>query len=387
LRIAMLGQYPLDESCIVGGVEAVMVPLLRSLARFADLDVHVITCQPGVEDRIGQTTFGQPLHILHRKRLGRITFHQRDVIRMQHTLRQLAPHVVHAQGMGIYAAAAAGSGYTHIATAHGIFFREAELATGLALRFRGFMDGAFESYCLARVKNLISISPYVEDELLGRRGFQGQVYRIENPVDDRFFLARGQEQEATILYAGAVIPRKNLLDLLRALDIVRAKAPQICLRIAGETESAPTYVTACRQLIAEHGLAPRVTFLGSLSAEDMADEYARCTLLALPSRQETAPVAIAEAMAVGRPVVATAICGIPYMVEESVSGLLVKPGDVPALADALLRIVSDASLHQSMGARGREMAEARFRADVVASQTRQVYLRLQEGLGQPAHGE
>jgi glycosyltransferase involved in cell wall biosynthesis len=249
------------------------------------------------------------------------------------------------------------------------------------------MDGTFERYCLARVKNLISISPYVEDELVGRRGFQGRVYRIENPVDDRFFLARDQEQEATILYAGAVIPRKNLLDLLRALVIVRGEMPQVNLRIAGETESAPTFMATCRQFITEQCLAPVVSFLGSLTAEDMANEYARCTLLALTSRQETAPVAIAEAMAAGRPVMATAICGVPYMVEESVSGLLVEPGDVTALANALLRILSDTSLRQKMGARGREMAEARFRAEVVANQTRQVYLGLQEGLGQAAHGE
>jgi len=386
LRIAMLGQYPIDESHIVGGVEAVMVPLLRGLVRFTDLDLHVLTCQSGVNDRLGQTAFGQPLHVLKRYRLGRITFHRRDVVHMQHTLQRLAPDLVHAQGMGIYAAAAVASPYPHIVTAHGIFFREAELATEIALRFRGFLDSILEQYCLTRVKNLISISPYVEDELVTRRGFLGQVYRIENPVDDRFFSVQGQEEQGTVLYAGAVVPRKNLLDLLRAFVIVRERMPRVCLRVAGEIESAPGYVATCRRFIEEQHLTPAVSFLGSLSAEEMANEYAHCSLLALPSRQETAPVAIAEAMAAGRPVVATAMCGVPYMVEEGVSGLLVELGDVSALADALLRVLSDAPLRQRMGTRGREIAEARFRADIVAAQTRQVYLRLQSLKAPPQRG-
>jgi len=379
MRVAMLGQYPLDEQRILGGVEAVLVPLLRSLARFDDLEVHVVTCQPGVEDRLTETVSGLPLHVLKRRRLGRITFHARDVSKIRRTLERLSPRVVHAQGIGIYAAAAAYSGYPHVVTSHGIIFREAEFATGLAAHFRGFADSVYERYCLARVKNLISISPYVEEELVQMRGFRGHVYRIENPVDDSFFTVNDHGEEATILYAGRVLPRKGLLSLLGALVRVREAMPQACLRVAGEAESAAAYSEACRRFVEQEGLDTAVSFLGSLTLEQMVEEYGRCAVLAMPSKQETAPVVVAEAMAAGRPVVATRVCGVPYMVEDGVNGLLVDYGDVTGLASALLRVLRDSQLRMQMGECGRDMAEMRFRADVVARQTRELYLQLAVG--------
>ena len=105
----------------------------------------------------------------------------------------------------------------------------------------------------------------------------------------------------------------------------------------------------------------------------MAEEYARSAIVALPSKQETAPVAVAEAMATGRPVVATRVCGVPYMVEDGGSGILVEHGDVAALAGALSRLLRDRELRVQMGQRGREIAESRFRAAHIACQTHEVY--------------
>jgi glycosyltransferase involved in cell wall biosynthesis len=229
------------------------------------------------------------------------------------------------------------------------------------------------------VNSLVSISPYVEEELVQTTGFQGRVYRIENPVDDIFFTVNRQGEEATILYAGRVLPRKGLLYLLRALVKVRQAMPRVCLRVAGETESAAAYFEACHQFIKQQALDSAVVFLGSLTMEQMVEEYARCTVFALPSKQETAPVVVAEAMAAGRPVVATRVCGVPYLVEDGVSGLLVPYGDIDGLASALLRVLRDSQLRMQMGQRGREMAETRFRPHEVARATRQLYLQLAAG--------
>jgi glycosyltransferase involved in cell wall biosynthesis len=405
MRVAMLGQYPLDEGRIVGGVEAVMVPLVRALQRFDDLELHVITCLPvcnihaerqrvATQAESARTTQdGVPLHVLPRRRLGRATFHVRDVQSIDRTLRSLAPDVVHAQGLGIYASAALHSPYPHVATAHGIFFREAGFATDLAARWRGYMDSALERYCLHRIANLICISPYVQEELLPvlvhrrslralrRGGFQGRVFPIENPVDDSFFeVGTGQQDAATLLYAGRVVPRKGLLNLLQALVEVRRVFPQVHLRVAGEVESQSEYVDACRKYITQHALESAVTFLGSLGVPDMAREYGRCTLLALPSKQETAPVVVAEAMAAGRPVVATRACGMPYLVQDGQTGLLVDGDDVAAWSKALRSLLTDPLRATQMGVCGRELARARFRSDVVARATRAVYQELAGGV-------
>ncbi|HUT16099.1 MAG TPA: glycosyltransferase family 4 protein [Anaerolineae bacterium] len=376
MRVAMLGQYPLKEERIVGGIEAIVVPLLRGLARFDDLELHVVTCQPGVEDKLSRTKSGWPLHTLKRRRLGRLTFHLRDVAGLQRVLKELSPDVVHAQGVGIYAAAAANSLYPYVVTVHGIIFREADFATRLGARARSVMDSIYERYRLARVENLIAISPYVEEELEGRGDFK-RVYRIENPVDDRFFsVTHAEGERATILYAGRVIRRKGLLELLRALTKVREAVPQVRLRVAGESESDLAYLDTCQQFLADHELERVVTFLGSLTVEQMVKEYARCTVFALPSKQETAPVVVAEAMAAGRPVVATRACGMPYMVAHEESGLLAEYGDTVGWGRALTGLLSDPALACRMGRKGRDLAQARFSPDAVARATRDVYREL-----------
>jgi len=373
VRVAMLGQYPLDEAHIFGGVEAVMAPLVRSLARLEGLELHVVTCLPSVQNGLTTTAAGTPLHVVQRHRLGRATWHVRDVSSIARVIHSISPNVVHAQGLGIYAAAAVRGPWPHVVTTHGIVFREAEFTSGLAGRWRGFMDSRFERYCLARVRAFISINPYVQQEMVRIGGVHGTVYRVENPVDDVFFGVNCPSEGSTVLCAGRVIPRKGLLELLRALTEVRKSVPGVRLRVAGEIESAPGYLEACRQFIAQHGLDGVVRFLGPLTVAQMVEEYARCAVLALTSKQETAPVAVAEAMAAARPVVATRVCGVPYMVEEERSGLLVEYGDTPALADALTRVLSDDALRARTGQRGREIAQARFRADHIARETQKVY--------------
>ena len=383
MRVAVIGQYPLDERRIVGGVEGAMVPLLQSLACFPDLEMHIVTCQGVPEDYMTQARGGVPLHVRRRRRFGRLTFYARDVVNTRRALQAISPDVVHAHGIGIYAISALGFPCRNVITIHGIIYREARFGQKLPARLRGWLDSFYERYSLARVQNLISINPYVAQEVTRIGGFRGHLYAIENAVDDMFFTVSASGERSTILYAGAVIARKGLLNLLRALARVQKTMPHIELRVAGEIDSEPAYVEACRQFIAQHGLETAVTFLGSLTARDMVTEYARCAVLALPSKQETAPVVVAEAMAAGRPVVATRCCGMPHMIEHESSGLLVEDEDIPGLASALLLVLGDDALRARMGQRGRELAEARFRADLVAQQTRDVYLKI---LDQPSPG-
>jgi glycosyltransferase involved in cell wall biosynthesis len=376
VRVAMIGQYPLDEERILGGVEAVMVPLLHGLTSFPELDLHIVTCQGVPENYLTKTWDAIPLHVRRRRRFGRLTFYAWDVLNVGRALRAISPDIVHAHGIGIYAISALSFPCKRVVTIHAIMYREVRFGQKLPTRLRGSLDSFYERYSLARVKNLISISPYVAQEVTQIGGFRGDLYAIENPVDDVFFTVSGAGERATILYAGAVIARKGLLNLLQALTHARGAVPHIELRVAGETDSEPAYVEACRQFIAEHGLEEVVTFMGSLTVKQMVTEYARCTVLALPSKQETAPVVVAEAMAAGRPVVATRCCGMPYMVDHGGSGLLVDDDDVAGLAEALVLVLDDRQLQRRMGQRGRELAQARFRADLVAQQTRDVYLKI-----------
>ncbi|NLG26874.1 MAG: glycosyltransferase family 4 protein [Chloroflexi bacterium] len=377
MRVAVLGQYPLDPRQLAGGVEAAIAYAHAELAVLPDLELHYLACHPSVAEPRHLTVHDTPITFLPRGRLGRVTWHAAEVAALRRELRALAPDLVHAHGTGLYAGAALASGFPAVITAHGIVAEEARLLTDRRAQLRAALDSAYERQVVRRARHLIVISPYVE-QVFGRL-FRGQTYLVENPCDSRFFEVQREPVRGRILFAGSVIQRKGLLPLVRAFQRVHQQMPEAELHVAGSLTVEADYARACqdaaRALLPAQGRAVR--FLGALSREQMADAYATCALAVLPSFQETAPVAIEEAMAAGVPVVATRVGGIPWMIADGITGRivpapLVAGGDPEGLADVLLQVLHDPGAAE-LGQRARRTALERFRADNVARRTRQVY--------------
>jgi glycosyltransferase involved in cell wall biosynthesis len=377
MRVAVLGQYPLDPQQLAGGVEAAIAYAHAELAALPDLELHYLACHPSVSEPRHLTVHDTPITFLPRGRLGRITWHAAEVAALRRELRALAPDLVHAHGTGLYAGAALASGFPAVITAHGIVAEEARLLTDRRAQLRALLDSAYERQVVRRARHLIVISPYVQQVF--QRLFRGQAYLVENPCDSRFFAVQREPVRGRILFAGSVIQRKGLLPLVRAFQRVHQQMPEAELLVAGSLTVEADYARACqdaaRALLPAHGNAVR--FLGALSREQMAHEYAACALTVLPSFQETAPVAIEEAMAAGVPVVATRVGGIPWMIADGITGRLVPAplvagGDPEGLADVLLQVLHDPGAAE-LGQRARSTALERFRADNVARRTRQVY--------------
>jgi glycosyltransferase involved in cell wall biosynthesis len=283
----------------------------------------------------------------------------------------LRPDVIHAHGSLVYASAATRSGLPAVVTVHGIMAREASTLQDPRKRIARALDSWFERRTLRHVQDLIAISPYVLD--FYPRLASARVRHIDNPVDDSYFDIRRAEEPCRILCPVRVIPRKGLLFALQALPGLLSEFPNLQLRVAGEKAAMPSYQAACQSFIQDQGLAPHVRFLGNLSAAELAEEYAHCTLMLLPSMQETAPVVIGEAMAAAVPIVATRVGGVPYLLQHGSTALLVDYGDTDGLVAALRGLLRDSSLRHALGSRGRIQAEDRFRLSVVADRTVQVY--------------
>jgi len=116
-----------------------------------------------------------------------------------------------------------------------------------------------------------------------------------------------------------------------------------------------------------------VQFVGSISQDRLYEEMSRCSILCLPSLAESAPMVIAQAMAAGKPVVATRVGGVPDMVEDGVTGLLCDPGNSEQLADGLVALLKDPELRRRMGQQAHQLAEKRYRANRVAQATLEAY--------------
>jgi glycosyltransferase involved in cell wall biosynthesis len=154
-----------------------------------------------------------------------------------------------------------------------------------------------------------------------------------------------------VVAVGRLAPPKDPLTLVRALSALRTR-PAALLVGGGPQRSA------VEAEIAAHNLASAVAVAGE--RRDVARLLAEADVFVLSTRSEGAPMSILEAMAAGLPVVASAVGGVPELVENEVTGLLVPPGDPAALAAALDRLLADPDLRRRLGANGRERAKTRF---------------------------
>ena len=200
--------------------------------------------------------------------------------------------------------------------------------------------------------------------------------------DDQFWRApRRPRGGPVVLGVARMYPRKRLPDLLRAAAILRARIPEVQVRIVGR---GPEWSSVSR-LHAELGLGDAVTLLGDVSRERLAEEYVNASVFCLPSVQEGFGIAFLEAMAAELPVVACRIAAVPEVVLEGATGLLVPPRDPGALADALERLIGDPAVARRLGQEGRRRALG-FSPRHVAERFLSAVHSTQERLGQQARG-
>ena len=376
MRVAIVGDYPLDSTQIRGGVQAAFTYLVKGLSRIENLQAHILTFRR--RDWTGPDQVEQNGAILHLlplfPRFERARNYRTYQATLNGKLAQIQPSVVHAQGTTAHAYVALRSGYPTVVTAHGIGREDSKYYGSFSWRVRSYFDSLLiERYVMRHTRHLIAISRYVTDYFASQLRPDVQVHYVPNAIDDSFFNLVNTSDGGTILFVGRVTPLKRVLDLIQAFAKIARQVPSAQLRIAGECSSERSYVESVRGFIKKANLGDRAHLLGSLPEEAILDEFARCDVLALPSAQENLPMVIAQAMATGKPVVATPVGGVTEMVHDGETGFLVDVGDVDGLADALLRLLRDPSLRARMGQSGRKFALENYHADTVAKRTYEVY--------------
>lgn len=159
-------------------------------------------------------------------------------------------------------------------------------------------------------------------------------------------------QPCLLLYLGRLEDRKGADRLLRALSMEENRHLDWSAVMAGDGD-IETYRSLAQQL----GLTDRVSFTGWLGRDAVEQLMGQSDVLVLPSLNEGLPMAILEAMAHGLAVVATPVGAIADVIREEQTGLLVPPGDVPALARALRRVINDPVLRLRLGQEARSLVQ------------------------------
>jgi glycosyltransferase involved in cell wall biosynthesis len=170
-------------------------------------------------------------------------------------------------------------------------------------------------------------------------------------------------------------PEKGLPDLIRAIGIVRERWPDVQTVIWGEGPMR----RELEALTAALGLTPLVTLPGSTTVPEVV--LRDLDIFVLPSLSEACSNGLMEAMATGLPVVATSVGGNPGLVEDEITGLLAPPGDAPALAKAISRLMEDKALAARLGEQARTHARLAFSMERMVTRTEALYA---QALGQGA---
>lgn len=183
-----------------------------------------------------------------------------------------------------------------------------------------------------------------------------------------------QGTELMILCAGRIEARKGQMDLIEACAALKRASIPFRLVLAGEI-AEEAYMAACLNRAEELKISDQIVFPGHI--EQIFPVLFQSDIVVLPSpRSEAFSRAIIEAMAAGRPVVATDVGGAREAIEEGVSGFLVPPADPDVLGDRLLLLARDAAVRRQFGAAGRRRVEERFTIERNVRETEKVYAEL-----------
>ncbi|HEU5310689.1 MAG TPA: glycosyltransferase, partial [Candidatus Eisenbacteria bacterium] len=351
----------LDSERTWRGGERQVLELMRRQREMGD-EAH-LAAPTGSEIATRAAAEGIPIHPV----AMRGTWDLGSAVRVANLHRSIRPHVVH----------------WHAARAHAIGAMAALLAPGPARVLSRRVDfpvrrspGSRLLYALP-IDAILAISEGVRHALVASGVADAAIRVVPSGIDlaphavprDRGAIRAREgvrEDEILVLQVAALAPHKSQHDLLRAARVALHEEPRLVFWIAGEGALRGELERMHEAL----ALGDRVRFLGF--REDILDLLAAADLFCVSSYLEGMGTATLDPMAAGLAVVATRVGGIPEIVEEGVTGVLVEPRDPEALAGAILTLAGDPVRRERMGAEARIKVRD-FSADRTAERTRRAY--------------
>ena len=324
------------------------------------------------EDSMSFVADARDVDVVRIDELGREISPLRDLVatlRLARLIRRERPDILHthtakAGTVGRVAALLAGRRAPPIVvhTFHGHVLR------GYFGPLRSHFFRLLERWLAARTTALIAVSPQVRDDLVALGVAPPQrfvVVRLGIELDERVAAGHNGRAESrrylgiepdrfAVGWIGRMTAVKRTDDVLVAFKRLREEGIDAVLCMVGDGPDRPELERRAHEL----GVVRDTLFLGY--QEDVAPFYAAFDALVLPSSNEGTPVSAIEALAAGRPVVATRVGGVPDVVQEGRDGFLVDPGATDDLAERLTRLARDPDLRERMGAAGRERVLPRY---------------------------
>ena len=222
-----------------------------------------------------------------------------------------------------------------------------------------------------------SVSDLCAKELKRDYGIK-EVDVVQNGVDTSHFIPNsGGREDKFVLYTGALVTKKGVIDLIKSAEYVCGKYPDIEFILTGKGPLEKHL----KKLTHELGINKNFSFVGYVSQEKLLKYYQDASIYVLPSYYEGLPTVVLEAMSCELPVVATPVGGIPEVIQNGKTGFLVPPRNPKKLADTILKLLENGDLRKQIGINERKHVRKYFDWNVIADNIEKIYFNLMNNGG------
>lgn len=371
IKALLAGPYPYIDQKITGGASAVVFNLYQGFHKYVgDVLIKVLSGTP--ESKEEYETHGNITYIKKPKKAIGSTFLSMYSMRIRSQIQKIDFDVINAHSLDFAYYALTGKKKDRLLfTLHGVTWEEKKYLPKWSQVGWDILYVKRLNKLLNGLKYLVAINPYVRDVVQNKTN--ATIFDIPNPVLESFFeLPLEISEESRIFYIGVIGKRKNLLNLIKALPYVKKEVKNFKLVVAGKVRDK-AYFQQIQKYILKHELSDNIEFLGTINEERKYKEFSKMSFLVLPSFQETAPMVISEAFAAGKPVIASNVGGIPYMIGDNERGLLVNPFDKIDIAEKIIYFLENPEEIKKMGKRAKRYAKSKHSLKNVVKKYKMAY--------------
>jgi glycosyltransferase involved in cell wall biosynthesis len=380
MKIAWLAPYPVTSLTPAFKPERLtgshpcswIVNLSAELARMSDVELHMITTSQGIRAtqsfQHGNIHFHVVRHAIPGTLRGFPEWAPVDALLRYSSLRariasmvdSIHPDVVHVHGTEAgFGLAGLDTNYPCLVSIQGLVSIYKHVESSLFFT----MQTPLEVDVVRRGKYFANRTSWGYD-FVRRINPEAIQYEMQEAVSPEFFSDREGTSEPNLLIVGGIQKRKGVDVAIRALPKILAKYSSARLHIIGGGTSA--YVEELSQLAGSLGVSGAMSFLGSKSLREIAALHGKSLILLHPTLMDNSPNSVAEAMVSGLPVIASRVGGLPSMIENGHSGVLVAVGDHVDLAEQTIALIADRDRRELLAQHAREIARTRHNPHNVA---------------------
>jgi glycosyltransferase involved in cell wall biosynthesis len=238
-------------------------------------------------------------------------------------------------------------------------------------------------YLMKRIRKSVVLNEPLKEKLVKKGIEKEKVEVIPNGISVEDFnvseegIERARKKYGlegiTVMFAGTVTPRKGVLQLIRAGEILNL-GKDVLFLIVGNLDLDRKYT----KKVMEYAKSKCVNtkFTGFVPYEDLKALYSTCDIFVLPSFEEGDPIALKEALALGKPLIGSKVGGIPMQIRDGWNGFLVEPGNEKVLAEKIKYLIGNEEERVRMGKNSRKLAKEEFDWEKIAEK----YLRIYEAI-------